>query len=368
MNSTTRTEVPVATSTVMNVKVLLVEPWFGGSHRAWAEGYAAHSAHEVEMLTLPDRAWRWRMRGSALSLAGAIGSSPDVLLASSLLDVPAFLGHARRHLAHVPVGLYMHENQLTYPLPPGARRDTSLALVNWSSMAAADGVAFNSEFHRDSWFDALRPFLDSFPEPGHGGHVDGVLDRSTVLPVGVDMSWIPEHTQKTAPPLIMWNQRWEHDKDPDAVVVGLQRLAEIGIEFRVALCGESPHGTTPESFLALASVLGDRLVHMGYAPSEVYRGLLVEASVVISTARHEFFGVAVVEAIAAGAHPIVPNRLSYPEIVGAGEPFLYETPAAFVDALAGAVAEPDQRLTADVRRFSWPVVAPAYDAWLASLV
>ena len=40
------------------MKVLLIEPYYGGSHRAWAEGYAAHSSHGLTLLTLPARFWK----------------------------------------------------------------------------------------------------------------------------------------------------------------------------------------------------------------------------------------------------------------------------------------------------------------------
>jgi len=37
----------------MTARILLLSPYHGGSHRAWAEGYAHASAHAVELLTLP---------------------------------------------------------------------------------------------------------------------------------------------------------------------------------------------------------------------------------------------------------------------------------------------------------------------------
>ena len=41
--------------------------------------------------------------------------------------------------------------------------------------------------------------------------------------------------------------------------------------------------------------------------------MLRKAHVVVSTARHDFQGLAVLEAVAAGCIPLVPDRLAYPE-------------------------------------------------------
>ena len=51
------------------MRVLLVEPYLGGSHADWAEGLARHSAHEVVAVGHPGRHWRWRMRGGPVTLA-----------------------------------------------------------------------------------------------------------------------------------------------------------------------------------------------------------------------------------------------------------------------------------------------------------
>jgi len=49
------------------MKILLVEPFFVGSHASWAKGYQQFSQHDVEILSLPGRHWKWRMYGGANS-------------------------------------------------------------------------------------------------------------------------------------------------------------------------------------------------------------------------------------------------------------------------------------------------------------
>jgi glycosyltransferase involved in cell wall biosynthesis len=355
------------------MEILLVEPWFGGSHRGWVEGYARHSRHDVELLTLPAEGWKWRMRGGALTLARQVVRRPDAILASSLLDLASFLGHARQILHDVPVVLYMHENQLTYPVPDGATRDTSLALVNWNAMAVADRVVFNTEYHRRVWFEAVEGWLGSHPDPRHDGIVAEVASRATVLPVGVELGWLPNEPAKPEPPLILWNQRWEHDKDPDAVAAIVTALADRDLRFRVALCGESPHGATPPPFARLADRLGPNLIHLGFADRRRYEVLLAEAAIVLSAAQHEFFGVAVVEAMAAGAVPVLPDRLSYPELVDGLTECLYRHRAEAIDRIEGVLNDPDERTrlggaaATAARRFDWRKVAPRYDELLESL-
>lgn len=354
------------------MRVLLVEPWFGGSHAAWANGYRRHSTHDVELLTLPDEAWRWRLRGAALTLAQEFDHRPDVVLASSMLDVAQFLGHARRLLAGVPVVLYMHENQLTYPLPEGTQRDMDAALTNWTSMAAADHVVFNSEHHRTSWFGDLPQMLRTMPEPRHGELVEEVRARSSVAPVGVELEWLDDPPEPDpGPPLIVWNHRWEHDKRPDLLVGAIRRLLAAGVEFRLAVLGEAPTGM-PEVFERLPELLGDRLVQFGFAPRLLYEQLLGTATVVLSTADHEFFGVAVVEAMAAGARPVLPARLSYPELVpdGLAADTLFATRGELDRLLVEACAAGRGSMPAvaeHVQRFAWPTVAPVYDRLLESV-
>jgi glycosyltransferase involved in cell wall biosynthesis len=70
-------------------------------------------------------------------------------------------------------------------------------------------------------------------------------------------------------------------------------------------------------FAVMRETFGDKIDRWGYQESRrEYESALADADVVISTAVHEFFGISVVEAIAAGAQPLLPRRLAYPEILG----------------------------------------------------
>lgn len=194
------------------MRVLLVEPYFGGSHQAWAEGYQAASRHEVRLLTLPARWWRWRMRGAALTLSEGVaemtaaGWTPTVVLVSDMVDLPALQAFTRRTLSDVPFVLYFHESQLTYPDSPLAEPDLSYAVTNWLSAVAADHVLFNSEFHRRVFFSQLPRLLRRFPDYTHLHRVREVEGRAQVLPVGVDLSWV-EPGGGGEPPLVVWNHR-----------------------------------------------------------------------------------------------------------------------------------------------------------------
>ena len=98
-----------------------------------------------------------------------------------------------------------------------------------------------------------------------------------------------------------------------------------------------------------------------------YRALLGRAHFVLSTALHEFQGLAVIEAALHGCHPLVPDRLSYPEWLGPR--FRYpSTPSQpeiegghIVDCLARAMDEWSPQSADDAiaqaQRFSWELAA-----------
>ena len=227
------------------MNILALEPWYGGSHKVFLDGLMAHSTHTWRAETMAARFWKWRMQGGAVTLARKAlqaadeGFVPDLIFATSMVNLPAFLALTRGRFADTPVVLYYHENQLTYPLPEGTKRDFTYGYINYLSSLSADRVLFNSRFHYDSFFQALPDLLRVFPDYTHLHTVRELRDKSDVLRLGIglqahdayhDAARPPEWGPGQAAPVILWNQRWEYDKNPAAffrVIPGF--VAQIGI-------------------------------------------------------------------------------------------------------------------------------------------
>jgi glycosyltransferase involved in cell wall biosynthesis len=374
--------------------VWALEPYFGGSHKAFLEGLAERSSHDFSLLTLPGRNWKWRMHGAALTLARqalqqwttgtAAGeprarSAPDVFYASDMLDLPVFLAAVDPVMGRVPTVLYFHENQLTYPLPTGVERDLGYGFKNVTSAVVADTVVFNSEFHRTEFLQGVSDLMAAMPDEVPQWITGDIQERCLVIPVGCDLARFDAFRtrgledskagrwgQANDGPLVLWNQRWEYDKAPGDFFAALYALKKAGVAFRLAMAGPN-EGTPTAEFLRAKEVLADHIVQWGRLDdASQYASLLWSADVVVSTAIHEFFGVAVVEAVYCGCRPVLPRRLSYPEIIPreAHAEVLYE-PGDLVPALVRALAEPhawseDWQRTW-VARFDWGALAGVHD-------
>ncbi len=368
------------------MNLYLLEPYLTGSHQSWAEGYARASRHHVTLLGMPGYFWKWRMHGGAVTLAAALNEAcrgehpPDLLLATDMLDVTTLLALTRGATAGVPVALYFHENQLTYPPPPGSKRDLHYGWINYASSLASERVLFNSAYHLEAWYDELPRLLKHFPDWTLLDTLPALRARSEVLPPGVALqrldvpapSSLPPRGTPGQAPLILWNHRWEFDKGPETFFGLLAQVEEAGLPFRLAVAGES-FRKEPAEFLAARERFGERIVHFGYASAEAYRALLQRSDIVVSTARHEFFGIATVEAIYAGCCPLLPHRLAYPELLPPTHhaAHLYPSEAVALQRLTQWLTEgvPETAaLRAHVAGYDWGAMAATYDALFEEMV
>jgi glycosyltransferase involved in cell wall biosynthesis len=304
-------------------RVLYVEPFHGGSHRRFGELLMRGVPAEWHPLTLPGHHWKWRMRGAAvhfaLESADLLARDFDLVLASSFTDLAALSALAPR-IAACPRVLYFHENQLSYPDREARARDHHFGLTQIVSGLVADRCVFNSAFNRDAFLAEGEALLARMPRPRPRGWMARIADEAEILPVPVALEAgappapdPPPGAGRAEGPLLVWPHRWEHDKGPERLFAVLTALADRGVPFRVALLGERA-ARWPSLFERGREALGDRVVAFGPASRAAYLATLKRAQIALSTAEHEFFGVAMVEASHAGAFALVPDRLAYPEI------------------------------------------------------
>jgi glycosyltransferase involved in cell wall biosynthesis len=322
---------------------------------------------------MPARKWKWRMRGAAVTMADRTregATSFDVVLASDFLDLATFKALLGRP---TPAVAYFHENQLTYPVAPEDERDYQFAFTNITTCLAAERVLFNSRYHLESMLGAVDELLRRMPDEVPRGVPGRIRSKARVVPVGLDLARIdalrPQATGADGPLLVLWNHRWEYDKGPAEFLEVMMELAQQGAEFRLALTGEQ-FRTVPATFDRARRALGDRLVQFGYVRRrDDYIRLMLRSDVVVSTAHQEFFGISVVEAVYAGCFPLLPRRLTYPELLPRPlhERCIYAGRDELAARLRGLCADPSEARAFDHRlgrmdRFSWDAVAPQLDA------
>ncbi|RXN29046.1 glycosyltransferase-like domain-containing 1 isoform X1 [Labeo rohita] len=335
-----------------------------------------------------------------------------VLFTSSVLNL-AELVALRPDLAHLKKVLYFHENQLVYPVRKSQERDFQYGYNQILSCLVADVVAFNSAFNMESFLSSMSTFMKTMPD-----HRPKDLDRlirpkCRVLHFPIrfpDVTSHPELTVDSEPPekihnvarpqqypestsvtprqetfqnepvshtcgnergrlqplRIVWPHRWEHDKDPQLFFQTLLKLKERQLSFEVSVLGET-FTDVPDIFSEAKEQLVDHIQHWGFMPSkEDYLKALCQADVVVSTAKHEFFGVAMLEAVHCGCYPLCPKALVYPEIFPAT--YLYSTPEQLCKRLQDFCKRPQlvrQHVTqVNLDAFSWDALGDCFRSLL----
>jgi len=359
------------------MRFLFLEPFFGGSHKDFAEGLISHSRHSIDLVTLPARFWKWRMRGAALYFFKKIEAldTYDGLITSDLMSLSDFKMLAGPRCP--PALVYFHENQITYPLAPGEALDVQFGFTDITTGLAAEMVLFNSRTHMEAFFGALPGFLRMMPGHRPRWVVAAIREKARVLPPGCRFSAGPPPLPlpEAAPPIIIWNHRWEFDKNPEDFFSALDAVRKQGLDFRLALLGEN-FQALPKAFLSAKKHFHKQLVQYGYVGSRNdYINWLQRGSIVISTAHQENFGLSVVEAIRHGCLPLLPDRLAYPEVLPEAfhAAFLYRDQADLTVKLARLITEGQamQRdrlsLAVAMGRYAWETLIADYDELLETL-
>ena len=335
----------------MDGSVLAFEPWDAGSHRAVRSSIDRHGRLDWRFMTRPGRAPRWRLRHTALDFAAICQTDPiaeagerplahaevSAIFATGMLSLADLRAVMPRTLRNRPFILSMHENQAAYPVSDSVSgqtrdRDAHLAFTNLASMEAADRVVWNSRWNLESFIQGMSMMMRHAPEPVDQDWIRRVRDKSIVVPPPIETDEIKEAAvlrntpaadyrddgHGRTPVLVAWPHRWEHDKGCDELLEIADEAARRenagGPPIRWVILGHQPPNP-PDAMLEMLQRHEDRIVHAGEVDRAGYLAWLSRCDWVLSTARHEFFGMAVAESLLAGCLPWLPSRLAYPELV-----------------------------------------------------
>ena len=355
-----------------SLSIAFFEPWLGGSHRAFLDAWGARTRHRLSVHGLPPRHWRWRQEASAWELARAVdpASPPDVIACSGYVDLPRLHGFLPRSWTGRPSLLYLHETQLTYP-GGDADRDLTHGFSNILSAVRADQVVFNSAFHLEEFRGAADDLLRRLPRPSPRGDLSRALDGAAVIPPLPDLKGVPLGPGGDGPLRVAFPHRLEPDKDPSAFAEAIAAAASLGAELEVELLGGHPEKATPAIAASIARLTPWLRNRHHVEERGRYLEILGRCDVVVSTARHEFFGVAYAEAMAAGCSPLAPARLNYPALL-AGYDRTDALTGTFVDPAdlaerLGALARDPESLRSTARRRAARAAAMPFDADPAAL-
>ncbi|MDK1023614.1 MAG: DUF3524 domain-containing protein [Gammaproteobacteria bacterium] len=302
------------------MNILLLSPYDAPSHKRWRQGLETElTEHTWTCLALPPRHFSWRVRGNSLTWSQdpLLKRSYDLLIATSMTDLSALRGMVPE-LCSMPTIVYFHENQFAYPESRLQAYSMEPAVLNLYSAMAADLVVFNSRYNRDSFLLGVEEFLHKMPDQVPSGIPEQLMQKARVIPVPLEESCFT-NSQKADRLTLLWNHRWEYDKGPERLADICKELVKRKLDFRLHLLGQN-FRDHPDVITNLVRFLrdNDRLGLSGYVESNAeYQGILGESHIVLSTAIHEFQGLAVLEAMAAGCLAVVPDRLAYPEYVTA---------------------------------------------------
>ncbi|KAM9342630.1 tRNA-queuosine alpha-mannosyltransferase isoform 2-T2 [Pholidichthys leucotaenia] len=412
-------------------RVLLVEAFYGGSHRQLIDLLKDH-VDRCSVFTLPAKKWHWRARTGALYFSQTIPRCPSyrVLFCSSVLNLCELVA-LRPDLAPLKKVLYFHENQLVYPVRKDQERDFQYGYNQVLSCLVADEVVFNSHFNMDSFLSSIPSFMKKIPDhrpshldhlirpkcqvlsyplnlpdvssflpkhkllrqPAAPSHVDDIITPQSErqeLRANQETPWTEPYTDRGPPesqspdpgpkakcigvvpdqvdPLhIVWPHRWEHDKNPELFFTTLTTLKERGLDFRLSVLGET-FTDIPEIFSSSRTILDSHILNWGFLPTkEDYFRVLCQADVVVSTANHEFFGVAMLEAVHCGCLPLCPKALVYPEIFP--DQYLYSTPEQLCKHLQNLCRRPDVArrhvVMVDTSSYFWSTLKSRFQSLLS---
>ncbi|XP_039565429.1 glycosyltransferase-like domain-containing protein 1 isoform X8 [Passer montanus] len=338
------------------MSVLLIEPFYGGSHKQLMDLLQEELQEDCVLCTLPAKKWHWKARTSALYFMQTVPTSSNyrILFASSVLNL-AELAALRPDLGKLKKVLYFHENQLAYPVQKCQERDFQYGYNQILSCLVADVVVFNSAFNMESFLKSIGKFMKLIPDHRPKDLEKIIRPKCQVLYFPVrfpDVSrFMPEHKLARLEKVIGVKRNGDAyqseglpgQQESRAVMKTSDAHPESGLcEPQPGLCttqherlpspaaapvqAEAPESTNP--------CQGEDKQRLTFNLSNILSGLDYQQRPLHIAWPHRW-----IEAVHCGCYPLCPKALVYPEIFPAE--YLYSTPEQLFKRLQNFCKRPD---------------------------
>lgn len=306
------------------MKIAIFESYYGGSHKSWIHGLQKYSKHEIKVFSLPDRYWKWRLHGGGISLAKKVSTkdeAPDLIITTSMTDVTLLKSFLPENWKGIPIHLYFHENQFAYKWSSKDKdykteREDHYYFVQYVSALAADKVFFNSNYNLETFLIGIKDLLKNMPDFQNLETIKDIQKKSSVVPLGLDWDFIDQIksiSKDNKEPIIVWNHRWEEDKNPNDFFKILGELKKRSFNFKLMVLGDGKSHHM-DFWLKQKEQFKNEIIHWGKVTSYLdYLNMLKSADISIVTSHHDFFGLSVLESVYCEVLTLLPNRLAYPE-------------------------------------------------------
>ncbi|PJA31525.1 MAG: DUF3524 domain-containing protein, partial [Zetaproteobacteria bacterium CG_4_9_14_3_um_filter_53_7] len=186
------------------------------------------------------------------------------------------------------------------------------------SAMAADRLLFNSAYNRKTFLQGAKALLKKMPDHAPLSVIEVLEQKSAVLAVPVEQICFEQNERRGDQPVtLVWNHRWEYDKGPERLYLVLKELSRCRLDFEIHILGQQ-FRKRPDAFAMIRTEFATQIKTWGYIENRnSYLQILRQSDIVFSTALHDFQGLAMLEAMAAGCVPVAPKRLAYPEYIPA---------------------------------------------------
>lgn len=368
------------------MKIAYIEPFYSDSHKYWIDSYVRRSSHKINVLGLSGQHWRWRMKSGAIALAEQYrqqGQPYDLLLVSDMCDLPLFYAAAGLSSEVCPAAMYFHENQFAYPVSPKLRVDKQrealdYGFINLKSAMAAKHSYFNSQYNLSSFLHGAENFIKSAPDSQEYFDLEVLEKKCSVLPLGIDFEKIDQvqtdteiakiRSEFSNYKFIVWNHRWNYDKNFPSFFNLIRNLKERNLKFKLVMLGQETLDSN-DTYRDFQDEFDSDAVCWGYEEDySRYISWLRVSDILPVTSNQDFFGISIVEAAYCGVRPMLPNRLSYPELFSNLDLFYEDFKQLECKTVAFFKSELRQEFLTDLKRFSWANQLGKYDSSFERLV